>query len=365
VSLVVPDVTVGSYDIKADVPLDGSVEASTPFSVPTPSITISPTSGPPGTSITVIGSNFKLGSTVTIFFDLDANGVVDPGESVGTATASSTGAFVTAVTAPTLPSGPKNVRATDGVNTASAVTFTITPAISLSPSSGPAGATITVAGNGFAANTPYDIWYDTNNNNQVDASDDKLADVTTDSSGTFSATVTIPVTATGSKAVMAIGDGLTGVPLASQTYTVNLPGITLSPASGPPGTSVTVTGSTSYQELQALSGSTQTTAVQLTRASRQVSVTASATGTFTATLTVPSVAAGSYNIKADVPSGGSVEASASFLVTPAISLSPASGPPGTSVTVSGSGFGAGDSGTLSVLTATATVNAMAVSRLHR
>jgi hypothetical protein len=150
----------GSYNIRADIPLGGSVEASASFTVPTPSISITPTSGHPGTSITVVGSNFKLGATVTIFFDLNGNGLVDPGESVGTATASGTGAFVTAVTAPTLPSGAKNVRATDGVNTASPQTFTITPAIFLSPSSGPAGATITVAGNGFAANTPYDIWYD-------------------------------------------------------------------------------------------------------------------------------------------------------------------------------------------------------------
>jgi hypothetical protein len=105
-TLTVPDVAAGiTYQIRADVPLGGSVEDFDDFTVPTPSITISPTSGSPGTSITVIGSNFKLGSTVTIFFDLNTNGVVDPGESVGTATASSTGAFSTTVTAPTLPSG--------------------------------------------------------------------------------------------------------------------------------------------------------------------------------------------------------------------------------------------------------------------
>jgi hypothetical protein len=200
--------------------------------VSAPSISITPTSGSPGTSITVVGTNFKLGATVTIFFDIDNDGQPDAGEVVGTATASSTGAFSTLVTVPTLPGGTYNVMATDGVNTAAAVLFTITPAITLSPNTGPAGATITVTGAGFAANTPYDIWYDTDGTaGQVDAGDTKLADVTTGSDGTFTASVTIPVGAT-TDLVMVIGDGQTGAPLASATFTVIPPGITPTPTSG-------------------------------------------------------------------------------------------------------------------------------------
>ena len=344
VTLVVPDVIAGTYNIRADVPLDGVVDASATFTVPTPSISLTPTSGPPGTSITVVGSNFKLGATVTIFFDVDGDGVVDPGETVGTATASSTGAFSTVVPAPTLPSGIYNVRATDGVNTAPAVTFTITPAISLSPTSGPPGTTVTVSGSGFAASVSGVVWFDSNNNAALDPGEPS-ASVTTGPLGTFTATLTVPTVAAGTYNIYA--DVPSGGPVeASATFTVPTPSISLTPTSGPPGTSITVTGSGFNIGASGFVWFDIDNDGVLDPGEPFVSVTASATGTFTATLTVPIVPfqAAGYNIRADVPSGGPIEASATFLVTPAISLSPTSGPPGTTVTVSGSGFAASVSG---------------------
>jgi hypothetical protein len=344
VTLVVPDVPAGTYNIYADVPLGSPVEASASFIVPTPSITISPTSGPPGTSITVVGSNFKLGATVTIFFDVDGDGVVDPGETVGTATASSTGAFSTVVPAPTLPFGTYDVRATDGVNTAPAVTFTITPAISLSPTSGSPGTTVTVSGSGFAAGASGIVWFDIDDDNVVDAGEPSVA-VTASATGTFTATLTVPTVAAGTYNIKA--DVPSGGPVeASATFIVPTPSITISPTSGPPGTSITVTGSGFNVGASGFVWFDIDGDGVLDLGEPSVSVTASATGTFTATLTVPTVPfqAAGYNIRADVPSGGPVEASATFLVTPAISLSPTSGPPGTTVTVSGSGFAASVSG---------------------
>jgi hypothetical protein len=312
--------------------------------VPSPSITISPTSGPPGTSITVVGSNFKLGATVTIFFDVDGDGVVDPGETVGTATASSTGAFSTLVPAPTLPSGIYDVRATDGVNTAPAVAFTITPAISLSPTSGPPGTTVTVSGSGFAASVSGIVWFDSNNNGAFDLGEPS-ASVTTGPLGTFTATLTVPTVPAGTYNIYA--DVPLGLPVeASASFTVLIPSITVSPTSGPPGTSVSISGTDFIPGASGVVWFDIDNDGVLDPGEPFVSVTASATGMFTATLTVPTVPfqAAGYNIRADVPSGGPVEASATFLVTPAISLSPTSGSPGTTVTVSGSGFAASVSG---------------------
>jgi hypothetical protein len=346
VTLTVPDVTARSYNIRADVPLGGAVEASATFTVSTPSISITPTSGSPGTSITVVGTNFKLGATVTIFFDIDNDGQPDPGEVVGTATASNTGAFSKVVTVPTIPGRTYDVRATDGVNTAAAVQFTITPAITLSPNTGPAGATITVTGAGFAANTPYDIWYDTDGTGgQVDAGDTKLADVTTGPDGTFTASVTIPIGAT-TDLVMVIGDDQTGDPLASATFTVISPGITLTPNSGPPGTSVTIDGSGFTPGASGVVWFDTDGDGVVDAGEPSASVTANAAGEFTANLNVPTVpyTASGYSIRADVPSGGTVEASATFTVTPAITRSPPSGPPETTVTITGSGFASSASG---------------------
>jgi hypothetical protein len=64
-------------------------------------------------------------------------------------------------------------------------------------------------------------------------------------------------------------------------------------------------------------------------------------------LKVPSVAPGNYPVQADIPAGGSVEASASFTVlAPSITLSPTHGDPDPVVwtTVTGTGFAANTSG---------------------
>jgi hypothetical protein len=344
-SLVVPDVDAGDYQIRADVPAGGEVEASATFTVLTPSIIIAPTSGPVGTLVAVSGKDFKLGATVTIFFDIDDDGVVDAGETVGTATAGDTGAFSTTFTAPTLPGGAYDVRATDGVNTSpSGVIFTITPKIVLSPASGPAGATITVTGIGFAANTPYDIWYDTDGiANKVDAGDTKLADVTTGADGTFTKTVTIPIGAVDNP-VMVIGDGLLGDPLASAPFDVIPPAITLDPDHGPTGSEVVVAGvgfkpNTAYDVYfdKSQDGDVDAPPTDV----KLADVTTGADGTFTKTVTIPTVPGGAYDVMVILDGQtGTPVTFAVFTVEPAIYLTPDEGPVGTQVTVDGTGFAA-------------------------
>jgi hypothetical protein len=338
VSLVVPDVTTGSYDIKADVPLGGSVEASAPFTVPSPSISITPTSGPPGTSIIVVGINFKLGATVTIFFDLNSNGLLDSGESVGTVTASSSGAFSTTVSAPTLPSDTYNVRATDGVNTAPpGVTFTITSAISLSPTSGPPGTTVTVSGSGFGAGDSGTVCFDSDDNGQCDVGEPS-ASVTASATGTFTATLIVPDVAADTYDILAdVPSG--GSVEVSASFTVPYPSITITPTSGHPGTPITVTGSNFKL------GATVTIFFDLNSNGLLDSgesvgtVTASSTGAFSTTVTAPTLPFGAKDVSAT--DGVNTASPQTFTVTRAISLSPTSGPVGTSVTVSGSGFASG------------------------
>jgi hypothetical protein len=279
--------------------------------VQTPSITISPTSGPPGTPITVTGSNFKLGATVTIFFDLNSNGLLDPGESVGTVTASSSGAFSTTVPAPTLPFGSKNVRATDGVNTASPQTFTITRAISLSPTSGPVGTSVTVSGSGFASGAAQ-VCFDSNNNNQCDAAESPVS-VTVSASGTFTTTLTIPSVAAGTYNIL--GDQPTGgTAEASATFTVTTISIIVSPTTVSSGQLITITGTGFAPGASGFVWFDSDGDSVMDPGEPQISVSVDAGGAFTTILTTPDVAAGTYFIRVDIPPGSPIEASAPVVV---------------------------------------------------
>lgn len=80
-------------------------------------------------------------------------------------------------------------------------------------------------------------------------------------------------------------------------------------------------------------------------------VTTSSFGTFSTTLLIPALPAGSYTILAGFPVGGFTQGSATFTITTtstptgvSLNLSPASGPAGTSVMVTGNGLVANTNG---------------------
>ncbi|MEE2687756.1 MAG: hypothetical protein VX921_05855, partial [Chloroflexota bacterium] len=98
---------------------------------------------------------------------------------------------------------------------------------------------------------------------------------------------------------------------------------TLSPTSGSVGTEIRVSGS-NYQPNENVS---------ITFDNQQLStVGASSTGTFNTPINVPALASGTYNVKI----GSSL--TRTFIITSSFSVTPADGPPGTPVTVRGSGF---------------------------
>jgi hypothetical protein len=108
--------------------------------------------------------------------------------------------------------------------------------------------------------------------------------------------------------------------------------LTVNPNTGPVGTVVTATGSGFGNGLAVriyFNGSLVTT------------TTSSSTGTINTTFTVPAVVPGNYTVTAASSfAATSTQFSVVNAPAPAISLSPTSGPSGTVVTVSGSGFGA-------------------------
>ncbi|HBQ28748.1 MAG TPA: hypothetical protein DD719_04995 [Desulfotomaculum sp.] len=155
-SLFVPTVTSGAYPIRADLPEDGYVEAWTTFTA-VPVINLAPSSGLPGTLITVTGSGFMPESGILVWFDANRNGTKDSGEPSTTVLSGSYGKIIASLTVPAagLSPGAYPVRAGLSANEALAkANFTVKgPALSPSPNKGIPGTTVTVTGSRFPANT--------------------------------------------------------------------------------------------------------------------------------------------------------------------------------------------------------------------
>src|SRR5256712_1053471 len=307
----------------------------------TTALSLNPTSGTTGTTVTVTGKNFAANSGIKISYDGSA---IPTNPSV--ITTDSTGGFTGSITVPSSSAaGTHTVQATDASNQPASAQFTVTtspvPAITLNPTSGPAGTAVNISGSNFAANSGITISYD---NNAITTTP---ATITTDSTGGFTGSITVPSSsAAGTHTVKATDASANS---ASASFTVTTPPpppvakISLNPSSGPAGTTVTVTG-TNFSPNSAITtvtydGTSVTTNPPI--------IQTDSSGGFSATFAAPSPSnPGSHTVNATDASSNS--ASALFTVTtPSISLSPSSGPTGTIVNISGNNFAANSGITIS------------------
>jgi len=283
-------------------------------------ITLSPTSGPVGTSVDITGTGFVPDSSVIITFDQIAKTTV---------TANSNGGFSATITVPILSLPGAHTIAANLASKTFTVTSSTAPAIVLNPTSGPVGTTVTVTGINFDPTTPVTLTF---GGTTVTPTPNP---VTPNSNGGFSATFTVPdPSPIGSKSVVATQ----GSKSASQTFTVTsstAPAIVLDPTSGPVGTTVAVTG-TNFDPSSIVTIYFEGNLVTTT----PPAVTPASNGGFSATFTVPDPSPiGSQQV---VATQGDSSASKPFTVTPpvtpTITLDPTSGPVGTTVTVAGTNF---------------------------
>jgi hypothetical protein len=123
-----------------------------------------------------------------------------------------------------------------------------------------------------------------------------------------------------------------GTQVISASFSI-LPSISINPNSGVTGDSVTVDG-------KGFANAESSIKVTYDGTDMETGITASSKGSWSATFAVPNSAKGSHTVDA---SGSNTDAGdvpdITFTVSPEISLSPMSGSVGTSVTVSGNGFG--------------------------
>ena len=91
--LTVPAVAPGAYQVLADIPLGLPVEAVASFTIPSPSVVLTPNSGVPGRVITITGSGFAPNTTGAVAFDSNGDGVINPGEPQVSVTTTAAGAI--------------------------------------------------------------------------------------------------------------------------------------------------------------------------------------------------------------------------------------------------------------------------------
>jgi hypothetical protein len=303
-TFTVPAVAAGSHTVTVS---DGTLEKTATFTVITPSITLSATSGKVADTITITGSGFN--PTATITYTSATVGNVWFGTSAVPLASTNT---VTAVASDgTLGTGVKIAVPTGSVAGNYTIklkftglevsqTFTVIPKITVSSTTGYLkGSAITVTGTGFAASK--DITVTLANTTIV------LSATATSSTGTISGTYALPVDQPTGASILIVTDAAGNS--ASKTITVGVPTVTLSPSSGAAGTTVQVTGSGFFPAavtyIIAFDGVVQTTSPP--------SLTSS-TGSTIGFFAVPTTAAAGVHTVALTDTNGNT-ASATFTVT--------------------------------------------------
>lgn len=283
-----------------------------------PSITLSPTSGVAGTTVSVTGKGYQAGETVNIYVDSSTT------KPIGSVTASSSGGFTKSVTIPVGTSiGDHRIHAvgqTSKLRTAR--TFTVTAPVltlALAPKSAQIGATVQATGGGFQPGETVKIYLDSSKTTA-------LTSVTASGTGGFTAAFTIPPTTGGPHRIHAVGQ--TSKTRTAQTLVVT-PTLTPSIASGQARATFSV----------AVKGFAASETISLywdNQSSPETTATVDASGVATFSTKAP----WTYGPHTATVKGGTsnLQGTFAFSVTPKVKLTPNSGPASTAFQVRGTGF---------------------------
>jgi hypothetical protein len=275
-----------------------------------PKITLNPKTAQVGDKITISGTGFQANKSATVYFN---NAEITDYE------VDAYGSFSTPFTVPEVAFGPNSFTVRDANNSADG-TLSIIPKIVPSSTTTAVGDKITLSGTGFSGSSKVSIYLDDANTNTTAA---------TNPVGTFTEKqLAIPVISAGTH-VLTVKDASDH----SASITLNTSqSITLNPRSGPGGTEITITGG----------GFTPNKTVSIKYkgidiATTPASISSDSNGSFTAVVKAPGYASGAYSI---IVTQGTLIADASFTQTSTANVDRTSGPIGSTVTASGSGFNA-------------------------
>jgi len=288
----------------------GAEAATTPFTLISQIEALSKSSGYVGDQITISkGTGFAASQAVTIYFD---------NVSVTTTTTNTLGSFPSVTfTIPSSARGSHTIKAQDTPGNYATTAFTTKQLITITPTSGVGGDSITISGTGFGASRSIIITF---GNTQV-------ATTTTDTKGSFSSSLTIPAHASGTYTIVASD----GINTDSKNFAISAT-TNISKTSGYIGEEITVSGT----------GFSVSKPITITLGNTQIGTTTSdAKGSFSSSFAIPAHATGTYNLKV---SDGINNINLDFTVSISASLNQATGNVGTKLTVNGTGF----TGTVSI-----------------
>ena len=303
------------------------------YIAPAPTVTgINPASGVSagGTAVTITGTGFVAGASVTIGGNTAIDVVVVNSTTITATTPAHAAATVgIVVTNPDAQSG----------SLANAFTYTLpAPTVTgVSPTSGPSagGTSVAITGTGFVAGARVTLGGTAATGVAVVNANTITATTAAHADGAVSITVTNP-------------DGQAGTLMSAFTYTAPAPDVTgVTPAAGPlaGGTSITITGTHFAAGASVSIGGVPATGVSVINST-------------TITATTPAHAAGTVSVIVTNADGQSATLASAFSysqISPTVSsVSPAFGSPGggTAVTITGTGFVAGATVTVGGIAAT-------------
>ncbi len=187
-TISIPESTAGDHTIEITA---GDSVAEATFTVE-PKITLNQESGSPGDSVTVTGTGFGKSADVDIEFD---------GSSLTTTDTDSYGSFEISITIPSKSSGSYKIEAEDDDRNKASENINVASAITLPQTTGNVGSQGNISGTGFTPNASVNITYDNN----------PLTTATSDSSGRFTTTFTVPRSTHGAHTIIA-SDGINTSP---------------------------------------------------------------------------------------------------------------------------------------------------------
>jgi DNA-binding beta-propeller fold protein YncE len=293
---------------------DGLASNGVPFTVVPPTISLSPTSGPIGASVTITGTNF--GPTYSLY----SSSVLFSGTNTPASITSWSNTSIVAIVPPGATTG--NVVVNVGGQVSNGVLFTVlAPTItSLSPNSGAIGSSVTITGTNFGpAYSQY--------SSLVTFNGTQVLPTSVASWSNTSIVVAVPAGATTGNVVVNQGGQVSN----GKAFTVLAPRISsLSPTFGAIGNSVTITGTnfgpaySQYSSLVTFNGT---------------QVLPTSVMSWSNTSIVVAVPAGATTGNVVVSQGGQVSDGVKFTVLAITSLTPVTGGVGSSVTIKGTSFG--------------------------
>lgn len=320
----VPATTAGSHFVFAKE-ASVSVYAYANFIV-NAGISLSASTGKVGDTITVTGGGFTAGGSVQLYFDTVHEDNLIKTVTANASSSTTPGAISTTIDIPAGARGTHNIIARDVSSTTNTPpkVFTITPKITITPTSGAVGSSVTVTGSGFSANTSVSFEWD-------GSAMAGVTSVTTNDKGGFIKTFNVPVTSSGEHTITA--RDATGPAEAVYTVAAKIgfgPSQATSVTGVIPGNPVSVSGS----------GFQPGTTVNFFYDGAQLTTTASvlSNGTFSSVqIVVPGGIAGVHTL---IAQQGTNSASGTITTTTEFDYTPKTTPGhvGQEITVTGNGF---------------------------